>query len=85
MMPALGDQLRSLEAAIQRYGSSSYKAAAATVPDPNGKMLTTLTYGTFFFPSFWEKKKRERAAYPTRPRNNAGGLFIIGETSKAKG
>jgi hypothetical protein len=52
MTPALGDQLiipsglpRSLEAAIQRYGSSSYKAAAATVLDPNGKMFTTLTYG----------------------------------------
>ncbi|EFX85767.1 hypothetical protein DAPPUDRAFT_98367, partial [Daphnia pulex] len=51
MTPALGDQLiipsglpRSLEAAIQRYGSSSYKAAAATVLDPNGKMFTTLTY-----------------------------------------
>jgi hypothetical protein len=59
MTPALGDQLiipsglpRSLEAAIQRYGSSSYKAAAATVLDPNGKMFTTLTYGiTFFFSS----------------------------------
>ena len=52
MTPALGDQLiipsglpRSLELAIQRYGSSSYKAAAATVLDPNGKMFTTLTYG----------------------------------------
>ena len=53
MTPALGDQLiipsglpRSLELAIQRYGSSSYKAPAATVLDPNGKMFTTLTYGT---------------------------------------
>ncbi len=52
MMPALGDQLRSPEAAIQRYGSSSYKAVAATVLDHNGKMFTTLTYGTFVFPSF---------------------------------
>lgn len=54
MTPALGDQLiipsglpRSLEAAVQRYGSSSYKAACATVLDPNGKMSTTLTYGMF--------------------------------------
>lgn len=52
MTPALGDQLtipsglpRSLEAAVQRYGSSSYKAPAATVLDPNGKLITTLTYG----------------------------------------
>ena len=52
MTPALGDQLiipsglpRSLEAAVQRYGSASYKAPAATVLDPNGKMFTTLTYG----------------------------------------
>lgn len=52
MTPALGEQLiipsglpRSLEAAVQRYGSSSYKAPAATVLDPNGKMSTTLTYG----------------------------------------
>ena len=54
--PALGDQLvipsglpRSLEAAVQRYGSASFKAPAATVLDPNGKMFTTLTYGTFAF------------------------------------
>lgn len=52
MTPALGDQLtipsglpRSLENAVQRYGSSSYKAPAATVLDPNGKLITTLTYG----------------------------------------
>ena len=52
MSPAVGEQLtipsglpRSLEAAVQRYGSSSYKAPAATVLDPNGKMSTTLTYG----------------------------------------
>lgn len=54
MTPALGDQLiipsglpRTMEAAVQRYGTSSYKAPAATVLDPNGKMFTTLTYGAF--------------------------------------
>lgn len=36
---------RTLEAALQRYGSSSFKAPMATVLDPNGKMTTTLTYG----------------------------------------
>ncbi|XP_012153023.1 disco-interacting protein 2 isoform X10 [Megachile rotundata] len=36
---------RSLEAAIQRYGSASYKAPVATVLDPNGKLCVTLTYG----------------------------------------
>ena len=53
MTPALGDQLiipsglpRSLETAVHRYGTSNYKAPAATVLDPNGKMFTTLTYGT---------------------------------------
>ncbi|XP_063986647.1 disco-interacting protein 2 homolog A isoform X3 [Diachasmimorpha longicaudata] len=52
MTPALGEQLsvpsglpRSLEAAIQRYGSATYKAPAATVLDPNGKLCITLTYG----------------------------------------
>ena len=59
MTPALGDQLiipsglpRSLEAAIQRYGSASFKAPVATVLDPNGKLFTTLTYGKFMFPLF---------------------------------
>ncbi|XP_076286798.1 disco-interacting protein 2 isoform X3 [Lasioglossum baleicum] len=36
---------RSLEAAIQRYGSSTCKAPVATVLDPNGKFCVTLTYG----------------------------------------
>lgn len=37
---------RNLEAAIQRYGSATYKAPVATVLDPNGKLSITLTYGT---------------------------------------
>ncbi|XP_048508308.1 disco-interacting protein 2 homolog C isoform X4 [Athalia rosae] len=52
MTSAVGEQLsvpsglpRSLEAAIQRYGSASYKAPAATVLDPNGKPYVPLTYG----------------------------------------
>lgn len=52
MTPVTGEQLvvpsglpRSLEAALQRYGTSSFKAPMATVLDPNGKMTTTLTYG----------------------------------------
>ncbi|XP_053593846.1 disco-interacting protein 2 isoform X5 [Microplitis demolitor] len=52
MTSAVGEQLsvpsglpRSLEAAIQRYGSATYKASAATVLDPNGKLCVTLTYG----------------------------------------
>lgn len=36
---------RNLEAAIQRYGSATYKAPVATVLDPNGKLSITLTYG----------------------------------------
>jgi hypothetical protein len=36
---------RNLEAAIQRYGSATYKAPVATVLDPNGKLTVTLTYG----------------------------------------
>lgn len=36
---------RNLEAAIQRYGSASFKAPVATVLDPNGKLITSLTYG----------------------------------------
>jgi hypothetical protein len=36
---------RNLEAAIQRYGSATYKAPAATVLDPNGKLSINLTYG----------------------------------------
>ncbi|XP_055854110.1 disco-interacting protein 2 isoform X12 [Episyrphus balteatus] len=36
---------RSLEAALQRFGTNSFKSPMATVLDPNGKMTTTLTYG----------------------------------------
>uniref|UniRef100_T1J2G4 DMAP1-binding domain-containing protein n=1 Tax=Strigamia maritima TaxID=126957 RepID=T1J2G4_STRMM len=52
MIPAVGEQLvipsglpRNLESAIQRYGSATYKASAATVLDANGKLGYTLTYG----------------------------------------
>lgn len=52
MTPVQGEQLvitsglpRTLESALQRYGTSSFKAPMATVLDPNGKMTTTLTYG----------------------------------------
>ncbi|PSN29528.1 Disco-interacting protein 2 [Blattella germanica] len=52
MTSAVGEQLvvpsglpRNLEAAIQRYGSATYKAPVATVLDPNGKLSITLTYG----------------------------------------
>lgn len=36
---------RSLEAAVQRFGTNSFKSPMATVVDPNGKITTTLTYG----------------------------------------
>nr|XP_018897953.1 PREDICTED: disco-interacting protein 2 isoform X2 [Bemisia tabaci] len=52
MTPAIGEQLvvpsglpRNLEAAVQRYGSATFKAPVATVLDPNGKLSITLTYG----------------------------------------
>ncbi|ESO03015.1 hypothetical protein HELRODRAFT_187099 [Helobdella robusta] len=52
ILPTVGEQLiipsglpRNLEAAIQRYGSSSYKATVATVLDPNGKPTISLLYG----------------------------------------
>ncbi|XP_040564455.1 disco-interacting protein 2 homolog A isoform X2 [Lepeophtheirus salmonis] len=52
MTPAVGAQLiiptglpRNIEAAIHRYGSATYKAPAATVLDPNGKLSINLTYG----------------------------------------
>lgn len=48
---------RNLEAAIQRYGSATYKAPVATVLDPNGKLSITLTYGNCF--SSLKKKMRE--------------------------
>jgi hypothetical protein len=99
MTPALGDQLiipsglpRSLEAAIQRYGSASYKAAAATVLDPNGKMFTTLTYGMFYLFFSVCSKKTEREKGPPldgheiiKINKNAGGsIHHCGETSKNK-
>jgi len=50
--PAVGEQLiipsglpRNLEAAVQRYGSATYKATAATVLDANGKPTLSLLYG----------------------------------------
>lgn len=52
MTPVQGEQLtiasglpRTLEQAVQRYGTSSFKAPMATVLDPNGKLTTVLTYG----------------------------------------
>ncbi|CAG7718035.1 unnamed protein product [Allacma fusca] len=52
MSPAVGEQLvipsglpRNLEAAVQRYGSATFKAPVATVLDPNGKLTITLSYG----------------------------------------
>lgn len=51
MTAVVGEQLklstglpRTLEAAVQKYGSSSLKLPMATVLDTNGKMTTTLTY-----------------------------------------
>lgn len=92
MTPALGDQLiipsglpRSLEAAVQRYGSSNYKAPAATVLDPNGKMFTTLTYGTFqissflffpFLPFSSTKKKRNETSLCVRLRRPIAGAAL---------
>ena len=40
---------RNLEAALHRYGSSTYKAHAVTVLDQNGKPTVNLTYGEMFF------------------------------------
>lgn len=52
MTPVQGEQLsipaglpRTLECALQRYGTNSFKSPMATVLDPNGKVTTTLTYG----------------------------------------
>ncbi|XP_076441207.1 disco-interacting protein 2 homolog C-like isoform X3 [Babylonia areolata] len=52
LTPVMGDPLvipsglpRNLEAALQRYGSSSYKASAITVLDPSGKPSLNLSYG----------------------------------------
>lgn len=52
MTPVQGEQLvvmsglsRTLESAMQRFGTNSFKSPMATVLDSNGKMTTTLTYG----------------------------------------
>ncbi|XP_071149893.1 disco-interacting protein 2 homolog C-like isoform X1 [Mytilus edulis] len=52
LTPVAGEQLttpsglpRNLEAALQRYGSSTYKANAVTVLDQSGKPSLNLTYG----------------------------------------
>uniref|UniRef100_A0A2C9JSA0 AMP-dependent synthetase/ligase domain-containing protein n=1 Tax=Biomphalaria glabrata TaxID=6526 RepID=A0A2C9JSA0_BIOGL len=52
LIPQQGDPLvipsglpRNLEGALQRYGSSTYKANAITVLDANGKPTYNLTYG----------------------------------------
>ena len=53
MEPVVGEKLElpaglpmSIEAALQRYGTSTMKAPAATVLDNAGKVGTTLLYGT---------------------------------------
>ncbi len=52
MLPSIGEQLmvpaglpKTLEAALLRYGSATFKAPAATVLDTNSKMSPPLTYG----------------------------------------
>ena len=52
MTPVQGEQLvvmaglsRTLESALQKFGTNSFKSPMATVMDPNMKMSTTLTYG----------------------------------------
>ena len=56
MTPAVGEQLvvpaglpRNLEAALQRYGTASFKANVATVLDPNGKLSNSLNYGKYCY------------------------------------
>lgn len=41
----------SVEAALQRYGTSTMKAPAATVLDGQGKVGTMLPYGTYLRPT----------------------------------
>lgn len=55
MEPVIGEKLElpaglplSVEAALQRYGTSTMKAPAATVLDGQGKVGTTLLYGACF-------------------------------------
>ncbi|XP_073975314.1 disco-interacting protein 2 isoform X12 [Rhodnius prolixus] len=73
MTPAIGDQLvvpsglpRNLEAAIQRYGSATYKAPVATVLDPNGKLSITLTYGKLL-------SRSQKIAYTLLTKNFSKG------------
>lgn len=55
MQPIVGEQLvipsglpKTLEAALQRYGTSTPKVPAATVLDTSGKLSPSLTYGKLF-------------------------------------
>ncbi|CAB0010911.1 unnamed protein product [Nesidiocoris tenuis] len=73
MTPAIGEQLvvpsglpRNLEAAIQRYGSATYKAPVATVLDPNGKLSITLTYGKLL-------SRSQKIAYTLLTKNFSKG------------
>ncbi|KAK4337153.1 hypothetical protein RND71_043371 [Anisodus tanguticus] len=52
MVPIVGEQLqipsglpKTLESALQRYGSATFKASAITVVDTTGKVSPALTYG----------------------------------------
>ncbi|KAK3918800.1 Disco-interacting protein 2 [Frankliniella fusca] len=77
MTPAMGEQLvvpsglpRNLEAAIQRYGSATYKAPVATVLDPNGKLSITLTYGKLL-------SRSQKIAYTLLNRNFSKGETVL--------
>lgn len=55
MLPSIGEQLmvppglpKTLESALQRYGTSTFKAPAITVLDTNGKIAPVLTYGKLY-------------------------------------
>ncbi|CAG0885580.1 unnamed protein product [Cyprideis torosa] len=76
MTPAQGEVLtvpsglpRNLECALQRYGSATYKAAVATVLDPNNKSSTqntTLSYGKLL-------NRSQRIAFALLNRSSKSG------------
>ncbi|KAL5005649.1 hypothetical protein ScPMuIL_016807 [Solemya velum] len=85
MTPVAGEPLnvpsglpKNLQSALQRYGSSTYKANAVTVLDQNGKPSINLTYGRDFkyvVVAARFRKTTTTSAHPGPPQHSVALVF----------
>uniref|UniRef100_T1KHY9 DMAP1-binding domain-containing protein n=1 Tax=Tetranychus urticae TaxID=32264 RepID=T1KHY9_TETUR len=84
MLPSVSEPLivssglpKSLEEALQRYGSATFKAPAITVLDPTGKISPSITYGKLL-------SRSRKIAYNLLNKIGQKGLTTGAETTTIK-